>query len=183
MTLLARFDRALGGLAADAALYGLAAAFALVTALTSTLLPHRAWGAVAAWAYLAAFLVVLVQLVLRRPRWRMALTWVAWAALMFQIGARLMPGPATRTSLTELMRTIGFAASPGLFQVFAAFPRMTMPVMVVCWLWTFAATVVAVRQALDYESTPRTLVVSAGAAALCVVVALVIGFFFGPTLS
>lgn len=110
-------------------------------------------------------------------------TWVAWAALMFQIGARLMPGPATRTSLTELMRTIGFAASPGLFQVFAAFPRMTMPVMVVCWLWTFAATVVAVRQALDYESTPRTLVVSAGAAALCVVVALIIGFFFGPTLS
>ena len=85
MTLLARFDRALGGLAADAALYGLAAAFALVTALTSTLLPHRAWGAVAAWAYLAAFLVVLVQLALRRPRWRLALTWVAWA------GAALVP--------------------------------------------------------------------------------------------
>ena len=79
MTLLARLDRALGGLAADAALYGLAAAFALVTALTSTLLPHRAWGAVAAWAYLGAFLVVAGQLVLRRPRWRMALTWVAWA--------------------------------------------------------------------------------------------------------
>jgi hypothetical protein len=85
VTLLARFDRALGGLAADAALYGLAAAFALVTALTSTLLPHRAWGAVAAWAYLAAFLVVLAQLVLRQPRWRMALTWVAWA------GAALVP--------------------------------------------------------------------------------------------
>ncbi|MEU8610569.1 glycosyltransferase 87 family protein [Actinoplanes sp. NPDC048791] len=79
MTLLARLDRARDGLAADAALYGLAAAFALVTALTSTLLPHRAWGAVAAWAYLGAFLVVAGQLVLRRPRWRMALTWVAWA--------------------------------------------------------------------------------------------------------
>ena len=85
MTLLARFDRALGGLAADAALYGLAAVFALVTALTSTLLPHRAWGAVAAWAYLGAFLVVLAQVVLRRPRWRMTLTWVAWG------GAALLP--------------------------------------------------------------------------------------------
>ncbi|GAA3956533.1 glycosyltransferase 87 family protein [Actinoplanes auranticolor] len=85
MTLLARLDRARGGLAADAALYGLAAAFALVTALTSTLLPHRAWGAVAAWAYLGAFLVVAGQLVLRRARWRMALTWVAWA------GAAILP--------------------------------------------------------------------------------------------
>jgi hypothetical protein len=85
VTLLARFDRALGGLAADAALYGLAAVFALVTALTSTLLPHRAWGAVAAWAYLGAFLAVLAQVVLRRPRWRMTLTWVAWG------GAALLP--------------------------------------------------------------------------------------------
>jgi hypothetical protein len=49
------------------------------------LLPHRAWGAVAAWAYLGAFLVVLAQVVLRRPRWRMTLTWVAWG------GAALLP--------------------------------------------------------------------------------------------
>jgi hypothetical protein len=64
--LLIRVDRAAGGLAADLALYGLAAAFALITALTSTLLPHRAWGAVAGWAYLAAFLLVGVQLGVRR---------------------------------------------------------------------------------------------------------------------
>ncbi|WP_233624567.1 glycosyltransferase 87 family protein [Actinoplanes sp. ATCC 53533] len=85
MTLLARLDRARDGLAADSALYGLAAVFALVTALTSTLLPHRAWGAIAAWAYLGAFLVVLVQLVLRRPRWRLGLTYLTWA------GAAILP--------------------------------------------------------------------------------------------
>ncbi|RSM67767.1 hypothetical protein DMB66_15015 [Actinoplanes sp. ATCC 53533] len=85
VTLLARLDRARDGLAADSALYGLAAVFALVTALTSTLLPHRAWGAIAAWAYLGAFLVVLVQLVLRRPRWRLGLTYLTWA------GAAILP--------------------------------------------------------------------------------------------
>ena len=85
MTLLARLDRARGGLAADSALYGLGAVFALVTALTSTLLPHRAWGAIAAWAYLGAFLVVLVQLVLRQPRWRTGLTYLTWA------GAAILP--------------------------------------------------------------------------------------------
>src|SRR5262245_43161000 len=45
------------------------------------------------------------------------LTWVVWAMLMFQIGARLLPGRDTETSLDELLRTIGFAAAPGLFQV------------------------------------------------------------------
>ncbi|MEU7903860.1 glycosyltransferase 87 family protein [Actinoplanes sp. NPDC049118] len=85
MNLLARLDRALGGLAADAALYGLAAAFALVTALTSTLPSHRAWGAWAVCAYLAAFSVVVVQLVLRRPRRRMELAWAAWC------GAVILP--------------------------------------------------------------------------------------------
>src|SRR5690606_26343294 len=50
-------------------------------------------------------------------------SWVAWAMLMLQIGGRLLRTSQTRTSLTELMRTIGFAASPGLLQAFGAFPR------------------------------------------------------------
>lgn len=89
--LLTRVDGAAGGLAADVALYGLAAGFAAVTAVTSTLVPHRAWGAVAAWAYLAAFAVAGGQLLLRRhlvlrqPAGRAALTAAAWA------GAALLP--------------------------------------------------------------------------------------------
>lgn len=61
--------------AVDLLLYSVSAAFALVTALTSTLMPHRAWGAVAAWGYLAAAL--LVYAVRRRD----LLTWAAWAAV------------------------------------------------------------------------------------------------------
>jgi hypothetical protein len=55
--------------------------FALITAYTSTLLPHRAWGAVAAWAYLAAFGVVAVRLVVRRPAGRMLTTWVTFTGV------------------------------------------------------------------------------------------------------
>lgn len=114
----------------------------------------------------------------------LALTaWLAWAILMFQIGGRLMPGPNTRTSPGELMRTIGFAAAPGILQVFAAFPRVTIPVFVISWIWIFVATVTAVRHALDYDSTPRTLVVCALAAALSIAMAVVLGLLFGPTLS
>jgi hypothetical protein len=84
--LLKRIDTAAGGLAADLSLYTLSAAFALLTAATSTLLPHRAWGAIATWAYAIAAGAVLAQLVLHRPRpaARAAITWLTWttAALL-----------------------------------------------------------------------------------------------------
>jgi hypothetical protein len=78
--LLSTIDRSRDGLALDAGLYLLSAAFALITGLTSTLLPHRGWGLIAVWGYLAALIVVIVQLVLRRPAARMPLTWAAWVA-------------------------------------------------------------------------------------------------------
>ncbi|MGK5443855.1 glycosyltransferase 87 family protein [Micromonospora sp. URMC 105] len=79
-------DSAAGGLALDLGLYALSAAFAAITAATSTLPPHRAWGSVAAIGYLLATLLVVGQLLLRgrRPglagvpaRW--AVTGLAWA--------------------------------------------------------------------------------------------------------
>ncbi|WP_412740942.1 glycosyltransferase 87 family protein [Krasilnikovia sp. MM14-A1259] len=115
--LLTRVDRAADGLAADLALYAVSAAFALVTAAFSTLLPHRGWGAVAAWVYVGAALVVSVQLVARRiggrrPPWHSpstaraerspltaSATWPRWTALagrapltwVVWIGAALVP--------------------------------------------------------------------------------------------
>jgi hypothetical protein len=53
-------------LTTDLALYGLSAAFAAITAATSTLLPHRAWGTVATAGYALAAIAVVVQLVTRR---------------------------------------------------------------------------------------------------------------------
>ncbi|MEU4771035.1 glycosyltransferase 87 family protein [Micromonospora sp. NPDC023644] len=59
-------DSAAGGLALDLGLYAASATFAAITAATSTLLPHRAWGAVAAVGYLLAALAATGQLLLRR---------------------------------------------------------------------------------------------------------------------
>jgi hypothetical protein len=75
--LLTRIDRSGTGLSADLFLYASSAAFALLTARTSTLLPHRAWGSIAFWAYLAATLITVAQFVTRRPV-RAALSWLAW---------------------------------------------------------------------------------------------------------
>jgi hypothetical protein len=77
-----RVDQAAGGLAADLGLYALSAVFAGVTAATSTLLPHRAWGLVAVWGYAVATLAVVTQLLAGRhgTRTRFALTWLTWVA-------------------------------------------------------------------------------------------------------
>src|SRR5712672_2323592 len=46
------------------------------------------------------------------------MAWGCWALVTYQIGARLLPEPQTSVDVGQLMRTIGFAATPGLLRVF-----------------------------------------------------------------
>jgi hypothetical protein len=59
----------------------------------------------------------------------------------------------------QLLRTIGFSASPGLIRVLGIVPGLDMLVSFVAALWMLVTMVVAVRQALDYESTGRAVAV------------------------
>lgn len=111
------------------------------------------------------------------------ITWGAWALLMYEIGTGLLPGPQTRSSPDELLRVLGFAATPGFAAVLGAVPGITVPVLVGTWLWTIAAMVVAVRQALDYGTTSRALAVVLLGATLAVVIAVGLGLILGPTAS
>jgi hypothetical protein len=111
------------------------------------------------------------------------LAWTTWALLIVQIGSRLFPERQTDTSFSELLRTMGFAAAPGLLQVFGAMPMMTLPVFALSAAWALVAMVIAVRQALDYQSTVRAVGVCALGLALVVAIALTLGVLFGPTAS
>ena len=110
------------------------------------------------------------------------MAWVAWALVMYAVGALIMPTTDTRTDVGELLRTLGFAASPGLLQVLGVIPGMRTGVFAVIAIWTLVATVVAVRQALDFKSTGRAIVVCALGWALSLGMAVVLGLAFGPTL-
>ena len=111
------------------------------------------------------------------------LAWAAWALVTFEIGVRIMPQPQTRSNVGELLRTIGFATAPGCLRVLGALPGVTIPVFVVTSVWMLAAMVVAVRQALDYESTARAVAVCVLGWVLATTIAVVLGLAFGPTLS
>ncbi len=85
--------------------------------------------------------------------------WVVWATLAYLIGTKLLPEPQTRSDIGELLRTTGFAAAPGVVAVLGIIPYMGRLVLLVVFLWSLVTMVMAVRQALDYQSMWRALVV------------------------
>ncbi len=87
--------------------------------------------------------------------------WYIWAYLTYFIGTKILPEPQTKADLGELLRTIGFSSSPGLIRVFGIIPGLGGVVFSVASIWMLVAMVIAVRQALDYKSTLRTVGVCA----------------------
>jgi hypothetical protein len=109
------------------------------------------------------------------------IAWAAWALVVFEVGYRLMPQKQTRANPEELLRTIGFATAPGLLRAFGIFPQSAGPAFAITTIWMLACMVVAVRQALDYDSTMRALAVCLIGGLLAAGVALGLGTLFAPT--
>ncbi|MEM7584141.1 MAG: YIP1 family protein [Acidobacteriota bacterium] len=101
--------------------------------------------------------------------------WFIWAGLSFIIGTKLLPEPQTRSDMGELLRTIGFASSPGVLRIFGFIPILGGLISFVASLWMLAATVIAVRQALDYQSTGRAVAVCVIGFLVYMMVAVVLG--------
>ncbi len=107
------------------------------------------------------------------------LGWAVWAGLTFIIGTKMLPEPQTESDVGELLRTIGFAQCPGILRIFAFIPLVDWLVSIVASLWMLVATVIAVRQALDYRSTGRALSVCLIGFVIYVVIGVVAGTVFG----
>jgi len=85
------------------------------------------------------------------------IAWYVWAYMTYFIGAKLLPEPQTKADHGELLRTIGFSSSPGLIRVLAIIPGISGIIFVIASIWMLIAMVIAVRQALDYQSTLRAV--------------------------
>jgi len=107
------------------------------------------------------------------------ISWVVWAYLTYFIGTKLLPEPQTKADPGELLRTIGFSSSPGLIRVLGIIPGLTWFVFFVAGIWMLVAMVVAVRQALDYQSTLRAVGVCAIGWVIQLILFGLIFFLFG----
>ena len=83
--------------------------------------------------------------------------WIIWAFLVYIIGTKVLPEPQTRSDLGELLRTTGFSASPGVLRVLGAIPLFGGLIILAVSIWMLIAMIIAVRQALDYQSTGRAV--------------------------
>ena len=84
-------------------------------------------------------------------------SWYIWAYLIYFIGAKLFPEKSTQADHGQLLRTIGFSSAPGLIRVFGFTPELMSITFIGSAIWMLVAMVVAVRQALDYQSTWRAI--------------------------
>ena len=84
-------------------------------------------------------------------------SWYIWAYLIYLIGAKLFPEPNTQADHGQLLRTIGFSSAPGLIRIFGFTPELMSITFIGSGIWMLIAMVIAVRQALDYESTWRAI--------------------------
>jgi hypothetical protein len=72
--------------------------------------------------------------------------WGIATGLIYFIGTRLFGGTAT---WGEVLRTVGFANSPGVLNVLGFIPVLGALIGFVVGIWVIVASVVAIRQALD----------------------------------
>jgi hypothetical protein len=85
------------------------------------------------------------------------IAWYVWAYVTYFIGTKILPEPQTKADHGELLRTIGFSSSPGLLRILAIIPGIGGIIFMITSVWMLVAMVIAVRQALDYQSTLRAV--------------------------
>jgi hypothetical protein len=109
--------------------------------------------------------------------------WFVWALTAYLVGTRLLPMPETKADLGQLLRTTGFAAAPGIAGILGILPGIGGLVLTLTSLWQLVSMVVAVRQALDYTSTGRAVLVCViGFVAQLLVIALFV-FVIGGAIA
>jgi hypothetical protein len=100
------------------------------------------------------------------------LGWLLWAAITYLIGDKLLGGTA---SWGELLRTIGFAQSPGVLYVLGIIPFLGGLVRFAVAIWVLIAGIIAIRQALDFSTGKAVLTAVLGWLALIIPMMLVGG--------
>jgi hypothetical protein len=86
--------------------------------------------------------------------------WVAWSYITYFVGTSLFKGQATPG---ELLRTIGFAQTPGVLNILAFIPFLGGLVAFVAGIWALIAGVIALRQALDISTGQAIITAIIGA--------------------
>ena len=99
-------------------------------------------------------------------------SWLVWAGITYLIGDKLLKGTAT---WGELLRTLGYAQAPAVLLIFGFVPVLGNIVGAVVGIWLLVTGIVAIRQALDFDTGKAVLTAFLGWLVAVAIPALVIG--------
>lgn len=98
-----------------------------------------------------------------------------WAYITYFVGTNLFEGTA---DVGELLRTLGYASGPRVLGILGFIPCLGPLVGLVGAVWALVAGVIAVRQALDFDTTKAVITVIIGWV-IVFIITLVIGAVLG----
>ena len=110
------------------------------------------------------------------------IAWFIFALLTFWLGTSIFKGPNTKSSLNEMLRTLGFAYSPGVLNILSFIPFIGSAIPFFTFIWTIIAAVIAVRQACDF-TTGRAIGTVAVAAIVYFIFLIVIAMIIGGAIA
>lgn len=85
--------------------------------------------------------------------------WGVWALITYVVGTAIFEGTA---DWSELLRTLGFAQSPGVLNFLSFIPILGGLIAALVWLWQLFAGLIGVRQALDFSTRDAVLTILVG---------------------
>lgn len=99
-------------------------------------------------------------------------SWLVWAGVTYLIGDKLLKGTAT---WGELLRTLGYAQAPAVLLIFGFVPVLGNIMGAVVGIWLLVTGIVAIRQALDFDTGKAVLTAFLGWLVAVAIPAMVIG--------
>ena len=103
--------------------------------------------------------------------------WLIWSGITYLVGTTFFGGTA---DWGELLRTLGFAQSPGVLYVLGFIPLLGGLIRFAVMIWVLIAGIIAIRQALDFSTGKAVLTAIIGWVAF-VIVMMVVALFTGVT--
>ena len=101
--------------------------------------------------------------------------WALYAWFAYLVGVKLIPGSATKSTWGEIARTLGYATTPRFFLFFVAIPGLSGIVRLAVSLWILAATIIALRSALDCGTVRAVIVAVLASLVQLIVISLIAG--------
>jgi hypothetical protein len=85
--------------------------------------------------------------------------WLVWAGITYVIGDKVFGATAT---WGEVLRTLGFAQSPGVLFALGIIPILGLGVSLIVAIWILVAGFIGMRQALDISNGKTFLTIIIG---------------------